>query len=51
VTVSAGVAEFVAEDSIEQVVSRADEALYVAKGAGRNRTVVTGPAMSKCLSS
>ena len=51
VTVSAGVAEFVAEDSIEQVVSRADEALYVAKGAGRNRTVVAGPAMSKCLSS
>src|SRR5207247_9145550 len=51
VTVSAGVAEFVAEDSIEQVVSRADEALYVAKGAGRNRTVVAGPAMSKCVSS
>ena len=40
VTMSAGVAEFAAEETIEQLVRRADEALYVAKDAGRNRTVV-----------
>jgi len=40
VTLSAGVAEWGAEQSIEQLVGRADEALYAAKNAGRNRTVV-----------
>ncbi len=40
VTISAGVAEFVAGQSIEQLIGRADSALYTAKHAGRNCTVV-----------
>lgn len=40
VTVSAGVAEFTGDETVEQVVLRADEALYGAKEAGRNRTAV-----------
>jgi len=39
VTMSAGVSEFAADESIEQLVQRADEALYVAKDTGRNRTI------------
>lgn len=38
ITLSGGVAEFVAGDTIESVMARADEALYRAKSNGRNRT-------------
>ncbi|AHL77282.1 diguanylate cyclase [Stutzerimonas stutzeri] len=37
VTLSGGIAGFAATDSAEQVFERADQALYRAKGAGRNR--------------
>ncbi|HEU4376139.1 MAG TPA: bifunctional diguanylate cyclase/phosphodiesterase [Telluria sp.] len=42
VTVSIGVAEFRAGESIAQTVARADEALYLAKSSGRNRIVCYG---------
>ena len=38
-TMSAGVAEFSASESIEGLIARADKALYAAKAAGRNRTL------------
>jgi len=38
VTVSAGVAEVLPGDTISRVLARADEALYAAKSAGRNKT-------------
>lgn len=41
VTVSVGIAAFRKGDSIEQVVKRADTALYQAKHAGRNRIVTS----------
>ncbi len=37
VTVSVGVSEFVSNEEIEHCLIRADEALYEAKGAGRNQ--------------
>jgi len=40
VTVSAGVAEYVADLPMEQLIRRADDALYSAKEAGRNCTAV-----------
>jgi diguanylate cyclase (GGDEF)-like protein len=39
VTVSAGVAGYRAGESVSQLLHRADEALYEAKHAGRNRVV------------
>jgi diguanylate cyclase (GGDEF)-like protein len=40
VTVSAGLAEHIAGESVQQTLERADRALYEAKAQGRNRTVV-----------
>jgi len=40
VTISAGVAEYAADEGIEQLIRRADAALYAAKEAGRNRTAM-----------
>ena len=41
-TVSIGVAEFRPGESIAQAIGRADEALYLAKSAGRNRVACHG---------
>jgi|GEM_PF-1832889 len=43
VTLSIGIAEMIhtpQDESVENVISRADEAMYAAKRAGRNRTVI-----------
>lgn len=40
ITVSCGVASYLAEDSAQQLLNRADEALYMAKKNGRNRVEV-----------
>jgi diguanylate cyclase len=42
VTVSLGVATYQINEDISQTLSRADEALYRAKHAGRNRVEVSG---------
>jgi diguanylate cyclase len=44
VTISIGVAEAMAGESLEQAVGRADAALYAAKNAGRNCVRVADPA-------
>lgn len=41
VTMSAGVAAFRKGDTVEQLLHRADQALYEAKKAGRNRTILS----------
>jgi diguanylate cyclase (GGDEF)-like protein len=43
VTVSIGVAVLQSGDTIEQLIDRADHALYQAKSAGRNKVVCAGP--------
>ena len=40
VTISAGIAGFCKGETVEQLLHRADQALYQAKNTGRNRTVV-----------
>jgi two-component system cell cycle response regulator len=42
VTASFGVAQFLPLESLEQLVDRADRAMYGAKNAGRNRVFATG---------
>jgi diguanylate cyclase (GGDEF)-like protein len=42
-TASIGIAEWVADESIEQLIARADRAMLQAKGLGRSQTVVAGP--------
>jgi diguanylate cyclase (GGDEF)-like protein len=44
ITVSAGIATFDGSESVEQLVARADAALYRAKQGGRNRSVLAQPA-------
>jgi diguanylate cyclase len=39
-TVSCGVAEFSPDDTVEELIRRADEALYEAKRTGKNRVVI-----------
>lgn len=40
VTISIGVAQYLSGETIEQTLTRADSALYLAKNAGRNRVAV-----------
>jgi diguanylate cyclase (GGDEF)-like protein len=40
VTVSVGVAQYSGNESVEHLLSRADKALYTAKGDGRNRVCI-----------
>ena len=47
ITVSFGLSEFTAEDSVESVFERADNALYQAKNNGRNQCVIEKKAESK----
>ncbi|MFT5084577.1 MAG: diguanylate cyclase [Lentisphaeria bacterium] len=44
ITISFGLAEFGAEDTVEDVFERADKALYRAKASGRNKCVIDGEA-------
>jgi len=43
VTVSAGIADALSEDALDSLIRRADQALYQAKEAGRNRTMMFRP--------
>jgi diguanylate cyclase len=46
ITISVGVAEYVKSEPIENLISRADSALYAAKHNGRNQVAVAPVAMS-----
>jgi diguanylate cyclase (GGDEF)-like protein len=46
VTISIGIAETILkpqDESVDKVIRRADEAMYAAKQAGRNRTIIFDP--------
>jgi diguanylate cyclase (GGDEF)-like protein/PAS domain S-box-containing protein len=45
VTISGGIAQYQANESIDQVIKRADNALYQAKREGRNRIINAKPCM------
>lgn len=40
ISISAGVSQYIEDEDVEKTISRADEALYRAKGAGRNRVEI-----------
>ncbi|HEX2872061.1 MAG TPA: diguanylate cyclase, partial [Polyangiaceae bacterium] len=46
VTASFGVAQYASGETLEQVVDRADRAMYLAKSGGRNRVVCDAPRLS-----
>jgi diguanylate cyclase len=50
VTASFGVASYATGETLEQVVDRADRAMYLAKSGGRNRVVCDSPRISKPVS-
>ena len=50
VSASFGVASYVADETLEQVIDRADRAMYRAKSAGRNRVVCDMPATPRPVS-
>ncbi len=50
VTASFGVATYTLGDTLEQVIDRADRAMYLAKSDGRNRVVCDAPRISKPVS-
>jgi len=50
VTASFGVANYTTGETLEQVVDRADRAMYLAKSSGRNRVVCDRPRISKPVS-
>jgi diguanylate cyclase len=39
ITFSAGVAQFAADETAEEAIKRADQAMYLAKRAGKNRVL------------
>lgn len=47
VTASFGVANYAVGESLEQVIDRADRAMYLAKGGGRNRVVCDTPPVTE----
>ncbi len=42
ISISVGIIEMIAGETVENVFRRADQAMYIAKQSGRNRTVVGG---------
>ena len=49
-TCSIGVAEWTPGEPVDQLLERADRALYAANGGGRNRTVAAPPAVAPAVS-
>lgn len=50
VTASFGVATYASSENLEQVIDRADRAMYLAKSGGRNRVVCDSPPLPKPVS-
>ena len=47
ITASIGVATWIREESLDQLITRADRAMLEAKARGRRQTVVAGPAITR----